>query len=58
MAPNAQPMLYTLEIKRDVPSAGLLLDRGALLLIPPVFDHLARGSFEGALARERLSSAK
>jgi hypothetical protein len=46
MAANAQSMLYTLEIKREVPSAGIFLIAAALLVIPPVLATWRVGSFE------------
>jgi hypothetical protein len=47
MAPNANSMVYTLEIKRGVPSAGLFWIAAALLVIPPVFSTWRAASFEG-----------
>ena len=47
MANNAASMLYTLEIKRSVPSAGLFWIAAALLLIPPVLATWRATSFEG-----------
>ena len=47
MAKNAQSMLYTLEIKRSVPSAALFWIAAALLLIPPVLTTWRAASFEG-----------
>jgi hypothetical protein len=47
MDKNARSMLYTLEIKRSVPSIGLFLITGALLLIPPVYSTWRAASFEG-----------
>jgi hypothetical protein len=47
MDKSAHSMLYTLEVKRSVPSMGLFLIAGALLLIPPVFSTWRSTSFEG-----------
>lgn len=47
MDKNARSMLYTLEIKRSVPSMGLFFVAGALLLIPPIFATWRAASFEG-----------
>ena len=46
MAKNAQSMLYTLEIKRSVPSSGLFLLAAAMLLIPPILTTWRAASFE------------
>jgi len=47
MDKNASSMLYTLEIKRSVPSIGLFLIAAALLVIPPIFLTWRAASFEG-----------
>jgi hypothetical protein len=47
MAKNAQSMIYTLEIKRNVPSAAFFWIAAALLLIPPALVTWRAASFEG-----------
>jgi hypothetical protein len=47
MDKNASSMLYTLDVKRSVPSMGLFLIAAALLVIPPVFFTWRAASFEG-----------
>jgi hypothetical protein len=47
MAPNAQSVVYTLEIKRSVPSPAFFWIAAALLLIPPIFATWRAASFEG-----------
>ncbi len=47
MDKNASSMLYTLEVKRSVPSMGLFLIAGSLLLIPPIFFTWRAAAFEG-----------
>ncbi len=47
MGKNADAMLYTLEIKRNVPSLGLFLLAAGILLIPPVAATWRVASFEG-----------
>ena len=47
MDKNASSMLYTLEIKRSVPSAGLFFLAAGILLIPPIFSTWRAASFEG-----------
>jgi hypothetical protein len=47
MDPKASSMLYTLEVKRSVPSAGLFLIAAALVVIPPIFSTWRAASFEG-----------
>ena len=46
MAPNAASMLYTLEIKRSVPSAAFFWIAVALLALPPIFITWRAASFE------------
>jgi hypothetical protein len=46
MAKNAQSMVYTLEIRRSVPSSGLFLLAAGLLLIPPILTTWRAASFE------------
>ena len=46
MAANAPSMLYTLEIKRGVPSMALFLVAAGLLLIPPIFATWRVAAFE------------
>jgi hypothetical protein len=46
MAKNARSMLYTLEIKRSVPSSGLFLLAAGMLLIPPILTTWRAASFE------------
>jgi hypothetical protein len=47
MDKSASSMLYTLEIRRSVPSMGLFVIAAALLLIPPVYATWRAASFEG-----------
>ena len=47
MDKNAASMIYTLEVKRNVPSIGLFLIVAAILLIPPVAATWRVASFEG-----------
>jgi hypothetical protein len=47
MAANAPSMIYTLEIKRSVPSAAFFWIAAVLLLIPPVLITWRAASFEG-----------
>jgi len=47
MDKNAQSMIYTLEIKRSVPSAAFFWIAAALLLIPPALTTWRAASFEG-----------
>jgi len=47
MDKNASSMLYTLEVKRNVPSLGLFLLAAGILLIPPVAVTWRVASFEG-----------
>jgi hypothetical protein len=47
MAKNSESMIYTLEIKRSVPSAAFFWIAAALLLVPPVLTTWRAASFEG-----------
>jgi hypothetical protein len=46
MAKNAHSMVYSLEIKRSVPSQGLFWLAGGLLLLPPIMATWRRAQFE------------
>jgi hypothetical protein len=46
MAKNAQSMVYTLAVRRSVPSSGLFLLAAGLLLIPPILTTWRAASFE------------